>query len=139
MNGMLLFSVGGIVAFRFVWVLPLAELASWAAFLILELGPKLYITPGESMFDSAWWKTAARFWELAVYNPFVDMDRVGPALAVAFLAVAVWIRVRRFVSWVHSYCPCLVPRCCHPLLGVKNEDRKRRGGRKTERGRDLDV
>ena len=95
---------------------PLArvpELASWAAFLILELGPKLYITPGESMFDSAWWKTAARFWELAVYNPFVDMDRVGPALAVAFLAVAVWIRVRRFVS--------------------------RRGGRKTERGRDLDV
>jgi hypothetical protein len=139
LNGMLLFSVGGIVAFRFVWVLPLAELASWAAFLVLELGPKLYITPGESMFDSTWWKTAARFWELAVYNPFVDMDRVGPALAAAFLAVALWIRVRRFVSWVHSCCPCLVPRCCHPLLGVKNEDRKRRGGRKTERGRDLDV
>ena len=69
-----------------------------------------------------------------MYNPFVDMDRVGPALAVAFLAVAVWIRVRRFVSWVHSYCPCLVPRCCHPLLGVKNEDRKRRGGRKPRGG-----
>ena len=59
---------------------------------------------------------------------------------VALVAVAAWVRLRRFARWTHARCPCCVPSCCHPLLGVKNEDRPRsRFGRKTDRGRDLDV
>jgi hypothetical protein len=143
LNGLLLIAVGGVVTFRFLYVAPLAELASWALFLLLEVAPKFYFTTGlngEGMFESAWWSTASRVWEVAVYNPVLDMDVVGPIFVVALVAVAAWVRLRRFARWTHARCPCCVPSCCHPLLGVKNEDRPRsRFGRKTDRGRDLDV
>ena len=143
LNGLLLVAVGGVVTFRFLWVAPLAELASWALFLLLEVAPKFYFTTalsGEGMFESRWWSTASKVWEAAVYNPVLDMDVAGPALAFALVAVAAFVRARRFARWVHARCPCCVPSFCHPLLGVKNEDRPRsRFGRKTDRGRDLDV
>lgn len=100
----------------------------------------MYVVPGGgSMFDTVSWHYAAKVWEAVVYNPVVDMDVAAPILLGLAAAAVVWVRVRRCVSWVHGCCPCLVPRCCHPLLGVKNEERRRRGGRKNERGRDLDV
>jgi hypothetical protein len=143
LNGLLLIAVGGVVTFRFLWVVPLAELASWALFLLLEVAPKFYFTTalnGEGMFESTWWSTASRVWEAAVYNPVLDMDVAGPIFFFALVAVAAWVRVRRFARWMHARCPCCVPSFCHPLLGVKNEDRPRsRFGRKTDRGRDLDV
>ena len=143
LNGLLLISVGGVVTFRFLYVAPLAELASWALFLLLEVAPKFYFTAGlngEGMFESAWWGTASRVWEAAVYNPVLDMDVAGPIFVVALVAFAAWVRLRRFARWAHARCPCCVPSCCHPLLGVKNEVRPRsRFGRKTDRGRDLDV
>ena len=140
LNGMLALAVGGVVFFRFLWHAPLAELFSWALFLVLEVGPKMYVVPGGgSMFDTVSWHYAAKVWEAVVYNPVVDMDVAAPILLGLAAAAVVWVRVRRCVSWVHGCCPCLVPRCCHPLLGVKNEERRRRGGRKNERGRDLDV
>ena len=143
LNGLLLIAVGGVVMFRFLYVAPLAELASWALFLLLEVAPKFYFTAGlngEGMFESAWWGTASRVWEAAVYNPVLDMDVAGPIFVVALVAFAAWVRLRRFARWAHARCPCCVPSCCHPLLGVKNEVRPRsRFGRKTDRGRDLDV
>ena len=143
LNGLLLIAVGGVVTFRFLYVAPLFELASWALFLLLEVAPKFYFTAGlngEGMFESAWWGTASRVWEAAVYNPVLDMDVAGPILAVALVAFAAFVRVRRCAHWAHTRCPCCVPSFCHPLLGVKNEDRPRsRFGRKTDRGRDLDV
>ena len=143
LNGLLLIAVGGVVTFRFLWVAPLAELASWALFLLLEVAPKFYFTAalkGEGMFESRWWSTASKVWEAAVYNPVLDMDVAGPILAVALVAFAAFVRVRRCAHWAHTRCPCCVPSFCHPLLGVKNEDRPRsRFGRKTDRGRDLDV
>lgn len=141
LNGLLLIAIGGVVTFRFLWVVPLAELVSWALFLLLEVAPKFYFAgSGEGMFESVWWTTAAAFWETAVYNPVVDMDVVGPVLVVAMLGLAIWMRIRRCAQFVHGYCPCCVPSCCHPLLGVKNADRLRtRRGRKMDRGRDLDV
>ena len=143
LNGLLLIAVGGVVTFRFLWVIPLAELFSWALFLLLEVAPKFYFTTalnGEGMFESHWWSTASRVWEAAVYNPVLDMDVAGPIFFFALVAVAAWVKVRRFARWMHARCPCCVPSFCHPLLGVKNEDRPRsRFGRKTDRGRDLDV
>lgn len=142
LNGLLLIAIGGVVTFRFLWVVPLAELVSWALFLSLEVGPKFYFagTGGDGLFESGWWQTAAEVWETAVYNPVVDMDVLGPVLVVGVLGLAVWMRVRRCAQFVHGYCPCCVPSCCQPLLGVKNSERaKTRRGRKTEGGRDLDV
>ena len=142
LNGLLLIAVGGVVTFRFVWVAPLAEVCSWALFVFLEVAPKLYFpgAGGDGMFESKWWTTAGLVWETAVYNPLFDMDTVGPIVLVGVVVFGVWVRVRRCARFVHGVCPVLVPSVCHPMLGVKNEDRPRsKMGKKTDRGRDLDV
>ena len=96
---MLALAVGGVVFFRFLWHAPLAELFSWALFLVLEVGPKMYVVPGGgSMFDTVSWHCAAKVWEAVVYNPVVDMDVAAPILLGLAAAAVVWVRVRRCVS-----------------------------------------
>ena len=139
LNGLLVGSIAGIVIFRFLFKVGILELASWALFGMLEITPKLYITPGESMFDSRWWNLAAGAWEVAAYNPFVDMTILGPLLGGGLVALLVWVRVRACVLAVAPYCPCLGScfRCCLRRLGRKGQ----RGAdkRKVARHRDLDV
>lgn len=112
LNGLLVASVAGIVVFRFLLKAGLLELLSWGLFVMLEVSPKLYIGPGESVFDSAWWSAAARAWEVVVYNPVVDLDRAGPAFGGVVLAVVLWVRVRGCVAWCLGCCPCLRGSCC---------------------------
>jgi hypothetical protein len=127
----------------------LFELLSWGLFVLLEVSPKLYIGPGESMFESTWWTAAARAWEIAVYNPFVDLDRAGPALGGVVLSIVLWIRIRGCVTWCLGCCPCL--RCFPCCLGAgagaaaagaaagAGGDRWRNRKKKTVLNRDLDV
>jgi hypothetical protein len=115
---------------------------AWCLFIALEVGPKLYLG-GDGMFESAWWTTAVQFWEVAVYNQLIDMDKVGPVLLCAALAGVVYVRVRRCVQWLNGCCPCIVRNCCcTSLLGIPNARKGVKGKRKTAvsgRTRDLDV
>lgn len=65
-TGLLVLSLGFVVVFRFVMKLQLLELIGWAAFLFLQLYPKLYSTSG-GMYQSRWWKVTAGVWDTAVY------------------------------------------------------------------------
>lgn len=140
LNGLLMLSIGGIVTFRFLYTSALGELVAWCLFISLEVGPKLYLG-GDGMFESRWWTTAVQFWEVAVYNQLIDMDKVGPVLLCVALAALVYVRVRRCVQWLNGCCPCIVRNCCcTSLLGIPNARPK--GKRKTDvsgRTRDLDV
>ena len=142
LNGLLMLSIGGIVTFRFLYTNALGELVAWCLFIALEVGPKLYLG-GDGMFESAWWTTAVQFWEVAVYNQLIDMDKVGPVLLCAALAGVVYVRVRRCVQWLNGCCPCIVRNCCcTSLLGIPNARKGVKGKRKTAvsgRTRDLDV
>ena len=140
LNGLLMLSIGGIVTFRFLYTSALGELVAWCLFISLEVGPKLYLG-GDGMFESRWWTTAVQFWEVAVYNQLIDMDKFGPVLMCVALAALVYVRVRRCVQWLNGCCPCIVRNCCcTSLLGIPNARPK--GKRKTDvsgRTRDLDV
>ena len=149
LNGLLVASIAGIVIFRFLVRVGLLELASWGLFVILEVSPKLYIgPPGATMFESTWWTTAAKAWEVVVYNPFVDLDEAGPALGVFVLGVVLWVRIRGCVRWcLLECCPCFRGlMCCLNLLccggfgggGVGGGGGGRRK-KKTVQDRDLDV
>ena len=139
LNGLLVAAIAGIVVFRFLIKSGLLELASWGLFVLLEVAPKLYIGPGESMFDSAWWAAAVKVWEMAVYNPLVDLDRAGPVIGGVVLAIVLWVRVRGCVAWFITCCPCLkgLCCCCTSALAVAPGWRNRK--KIAVRDRDLDV
>ncbi|KAG2485718.1 hypothetical protein HYH03_015602 [Edaphochlamys debaryana] len=63
-TGLLVASLAAAVLFRFVIRIQLLEIGAWAAFLFLELYPKLHSTG--SMYDSKGWALTVKIWEWAM-------------------------------------------------------------------------
>lgn len=94
-NGLVIISLVDIVVFRFVFRVNVVETAGWAAFVFLQVYPKLYVSGG-SMYDSVWWGWLVRIWEAAVWSG-IDLQRWGPIVApTAFLMWLCTKGVRRF-------------------------------------------
>ncbi|KAI3428317.1 hypothetical protein D9Q98_006697 [Chlorella vulgaris] len=101
LSGLVMVSLVSILAFRFVVRVQLAETAGWIAFIFLQVYPRTFM--GEaSMYDKGWWLLLVRVWEAVVFNPLMDLERVGlPLAVVAALGTLTrrWWRPRLAACW----------------------------------------
>lgn len=103
LNGLIIISLIDIVLFRFVFRIHLLETVGWAAFVFLQVYPKLYMSGG-SIYDSRWWRWLLRGWEATVWSG-IDLQRWAPVCVP--IAVASWLIVkslRRFgaLRWLSA-------------------------------------
>jgi hypothetical protein len=91
-TGLIGASLAAVVLFRFVVRVRLAEAAGWAAFLFLELWPKLYVGPG-TVYDTVGWRKAVAGWEAVAW---IALELPGaPWVWVAACAAAAYYRRKR--------------------------------------------
>ncbi len=63
----------------------------------VQVYPKLYLSGG-SMYDNYWWQLLVRGWEMAVYNPILDLEQTWQILIPTFvLAYIFW---RSWKGWL---------------------------------------
>lgn len=137
-NGLVLFSLGAVLCFRFILRFSVMETLSWVAFIFLQVYPKLYLSGG-SMYETLWWHWVARAWELLVYNPLYDLLTAGPLLFVAGVVLAAWRWAARWglldrcQPWLDGHLP---------WVGRLITSRRARAAKTVSHGqdvRDLDV
>ncbi|CAD7701518.1 unnamed protein product [Ostreobium quekettii] len=107
--GMVIVSLAGIVAFRFIFKVQAMEGVCWVLFVFLEGYPRLIESQAE-MYSSGWWTAAVRVWEFLVYNL---VTKSGCLMLACFGLFFLW------------------------RLGLRI--RRRKGAPKRDSGRDLDV
>jgi hypothetical protein len=100
LNGLVILSLVAIIAFRFVVRMQLGETAGWISFAFLQIYPRTFIGD-QSMYDKSGWHLLVRGWEAAVYNPVMDLERVGVPLLILTAAAAVTRRwwLPRVQAW----------------------------------------
>ncbi|PNW71646.1 hypothetical protein CHLRE_16g663050v5 [Chlamydomonas reinhardtii] len=94
-TGLVVASLAAACVFRFLLRVQLLEGASWAAFLFLEIYPKVH--PGSSMYDTKGWALTVRLWELVVMVlfGFTGAGFVWVGLGVAALVARAAYSLRR--------------------------------------------
>ncbi|GIL50375.1 hypothetical protein Vafri_6610 [Volvox africanus] len=94
-TGLLVTALAAAVVFRFFLRSQLLEMASWAAFLFLEIYPKL--NPVTSMYDTRGWALTVRMWEvcMAVLFAFNGSVFVWLALVVVLAVIRMCYSRRR--------------------------------------------
>ncbi|GLI66294.1 hypothetical protein VaNZ11_010056, partial [Volvox africanus] len=94
-TGLLVTALAAAVVFRFFLRAQLLEMAAWAAFLFLEVYPKLH--PVTSMYDTRGWALTVRMWEvcMAVLFAFKGSGVLWLALVVALAVMRMCYSRRR--------------------------------------------
>jgi hypothetical protein len=80
--------VGAILLFRFAARWHLGETAAWAAFVFLQVWPKMWVGSAGGMYEAGWWVALVSAWEAVVYNPLLDLGGWGVPLVGAAAAAA---------------------------------------------------
>ncbi|KAG2441877.1 hypothetical protein HXX76_003484 [Chlamydomonas incerta] len=94
-TGLVVASLAAACLFRFLLRVQLLEGAAWAAFLFLEIYPKVH--PASSMYDTKGWALTVRLWELVVMMlfGFTGAGFVWVGLGVAALVARAAYSLRR--------------------------------------------
>lgn len=114
LNGITMASLLGVVIFRFIWVVPLFELAAWAVFLFLEL----YIKAQSLFFDkpsSPYWARFVQIWESVVFNEYYDLNSFVHVLVPLTVAAVVYKSSVRCYESLREYA-CF--RCAQTAIGL---------------------
>jgi len=93
LNGLTTFSLASILICRFILKSGFLELASWVAFIMLEVSPKL------SMFDvditkRTWWSYVVMIYENIVYNPVIDLDGNASVVICGLVLLSLYIKYK---------------------------------------------
>ncbi|GIM13741.1 hypothetical protein Vretimale_16806, partial [Volvox reticuliferus] len=94
-TGLLVTSLAAAVVFRFFVRVQLLEMAAWAAFLFLEIYPKLH--PVTNMYDTRGWALTVRLWEvcMAVFFAFNGSGLLWLALVIVLAVTRMCYSRRR--------------------------------------------
>ncbi|KAG2451674.1 hypothetical protein HYH02_003454 [Chlamydomonas schloesseri] len=99
-TGLLVASLAAACVFRFLLRVQLLEGGAWAAFLFLEVYPKVH--PASSMYDTKGWALTVRLWELVVMVLFgftgAGFVWLGLGVAAVVARAAYSLRRRRRVG-----------------------------------------
>ncbi|KAL4442076.1 hypothetical protein ABPG77_011337 [Micractinium sp. CCAP 211/92] len=101
LGGMVMLSLVAILIFRFVVRVQLGETAGWVTFVFLQVYPRTFLGD-TSMYDKGWWQLLVKAWEVVVFNPVMDLERVGVPLLVLTVVAAVsrrWWLLRVQAWW----------------------------------------
>merc|ERR1711924_125735 len=94
LNGLTTFSLASILLSRFVIQSGALELASWIAFIVLEVSPKLSMLDAD-ITKRSWWHYVVYYYELIVFNQFVDLDGDAVFVIAGLVGVTLYLRYRR--------------------------------------------